>query len=271
MIQPKIIAVDATGLNKGVALAMQYSRRTPAECCNFVAKEVAFGAFERTPVTGAARVDEDMGKIVLPKIGKRGGIIKGTQLRSGKLIKVKRKNKTVEVPLAVLIIQARARPGSHYNDLTGGRYALTQSPFKGLSQAAGAAAMAAAESVMIKGRRRSASGFIRAGWLKAIQVLKNLSPRKYGGSSGRIPSGQNVEALGEVIPARKDSADTFCQIENDVGLAGKNSASHNRALQQYGAPALQAAMDKEGRVQMDYFLKKSGAEDLAKPVNDAWK
>lgn len=268
MIQP-IIKIDATGLNCGIALAQQYSKRAPAEGCNFVAKEVAFGAFKNTPVTGAARVDADMQKIASPKIGKRGGIIKGNQLRSGNLKKVNRKGKITMVPLAVLIIQASVSPGSRYNDLTGSRYARTQSPFKGVSREAGRAAMAAAENQMIKGRRRSASGFIRAGWLKAMKILKSLSPSKYGGNS-RIPSGQNVEALGDVIPAKSGKTETFCQIENDVGLAGKNSASHNRALQKYGAPALQAAMDREGKVQMDYFLKKSGKEDLEVPVNKAW-
>lgn len=269
MIRPTIIRIDATGLNRGIELAQQYSKRAPAEGCNFVAKEVAFGAFENTPVTGPARVDSDMMKIVSPKIGKRGGIVKGTQLRSGKLIKVQRKGKTVEVPLAVLIIQARANPDSRYNELTGGRYALPQSPFKGVSPAAGRAAMAVAENVMIKGRRRAANGFIRAGWLKAIKYLKALSPAKYQGRS-RLPAGQNVEALGDVIPAQSGKTETFCQIENDVGLDGKNSVSHNRALQQYGAPALQLAMETEGRKQMDYFLRKSGKEDLEVPVNKAW-
>lgn len=270
-MRPAIIKWDATGLNRGLALASQYTSKAPADACNFAAKEVAFEAYKNTPVTGAARVDSDMGKIVAPKIGKRGGTIKGVQLRSGKLITKTRKRKTVEVPLAVLIIQARANFGSHYNDLAGGRYALTGSPFKGVSPAAGRAAMAAAENQMIKARRRSANGFIRAGWLKAIKTLKGLVPSKYQGrSSGVQTSGQNVDALGDVVPAQSGRTQTYCQIENDVGLDGKNSVSHNRALQQYGAPALQLAMDTEGRKQMEYFLKKSGQEDLAGLVNKAW-
>lgn len=240
-------------------MASKYTKRAPADTCNFVGKEVAFGAYANTPYVTAPKIDAELDVIVSPVIGKRGKPLKNRKQYSI--------GKAQNVPLAALIIQARANSRSRYNVLTNLRYALSGSPFKGVSRQAGAAAMAALIDNMIKSRRRSVS-FIRAGWVRAMKVLKSLTPSRFGGKSG-IPSNAN-EALGDVIPAQQGRTETFCLIENDVGLEGKNSESHNRALQQYGAPALQMAMDMEGRKQMDYVLKKMGREELEMPVNKAW-
>ena len=269
LITPKV-TIDATKLNRGFALAREYSTTAPADACNYTAKEVAFGAYENTPVTTAARVDREFLIDTQPKIGVRGKPLKGKKiLKGGKVVNYERHGETTEVQLAVLIAQARANSSSKYNIATGFRYYLPRSPFAGVSRAAGRAAMASLIDSMLKGRRRSASGFLRAGWLASMTRLKRLVPAKYRGKSDVTTSGQNVDELGTVIPAKKGESKTFCQIENDVGLDNKNP-NQNKALIEIGSPALQRAMDTQGQKEMDYFLKKSGKEDLADPVNKAW-
>lgn len=254
------VKIDMTGFNRGFSLAQEFTKRTPADACNFAAKEVAFAAYKNTPFVTNDKIDSQLDVIVSPVIGKRGKPLKRKKQFSGGGA-----TSMSGVPLAALIVQARARPGSRYNALTGGRYALTQSPFKGVSRAAGQRAMAALVDVMIKSRHRSGH-FLAAGWLNSFYKLKSLVPSKYRGSSG-LPPATN-EGLGDAIPAQPGTR-AVCVIENDVGLDNKNP-SHNRALITYGSPALQSALDGEGRKQMDYFLSKTGREDLEGPVNRAW-
>lgn len=268
MITPNV-TIDARNLNNGLKIAQEFTSKSMADACNYAAKEVAYAAFKETPVTTAARVDSDLGKIIVPVLNKNGTISKSKRNYKGGKMGTKAGNETV--PLTVLIIQARARPGSHYNQITGGRYALTKSPFKGVSRAAGRAAMAALESSMIKGRRRAANGFIRAGWLPSIKVLRALTSRlNYGTTT--IPENLN-EGLGTVYPAKYNDKQASCTIESDVGFgssAGLNHASNNEALMRVGTPALQKAIDGVGVKQFEYILKKLGRIDLEIPVNAAW-
>jgi hypothetical protein len=271
LVQPTV-KIDATKLNRGFELAREYSKTAPADACNFTAKEVAFGAYQNTPVTTAERVNREFLIDTQPKIGVRGKPSKNKRiLKGGKVVDYTRGSVTTTVPLAVLIAQARANSNSKYNQLTGFRYYLPRSPYatgKG-GRAAGRAAMASLIDSMLKGRRRAASGFIRAGWLASMKRLKSLVPARYRKNSDVDSGGQNVEALGTVIPAKKGDAKAFCQIENDVGMDNKNP-SQNRALMEKGTPALQIAMDRQGQREMDFFLRKSGKEDLETPVNKEW-
>jgi hypothetical protein len=263
------VRVDGTRLNRGIELAMEFTTRAPADTVNFAAKEVAFGAYARTPVTGASRVDAELGVIGRPVIGVSGKTLKGKFNYKGTAKKrVVRNGRVVEVPFAVLIVQARTRPGSNYNVLTGGRYQLPPGIYKGLTAKQGQMLMAMYVDLMIKARHRSANGFIRAGFIPAMTLFKALSPVKYGGGGGNIPPGQNT-LLGRAVPALAGQTDVFAIIENDAGVDNRN-ASHNAAMLRVGAPALQAAMDEEGRKQMEYALRKAGEEDLRRPVQAAW-
>src|SRR6185312_9297154 len=95
------IKVDMTRFNYGFNLAMTVTSRLPSEAVNFAAKEVAFGAYANTPVTGADRVVSDLDVIGVPIIGKRG-----------KQIKKKSSNYIAntggsEPPFAALLVNAR--------------------------------------------------------------------------------------------------------------------------------------------------------------------
>lgn len=251
--------VDMTGFNRGFALANQFTRKTPEQACNYTGKEVAFAAYQDTPFVTIPVIDAQLEVIEAPVIGKRGKPLKRKKQFVG--------NAAIGVPLAALIIQARANPNSRYNQLTGGRYALTASPFKGVSREAGRAAMALMIDIMTKERHKSGH-FIAAGWLPSIRILKALVSTRLGGKA-RV-SGQYNDQLGTAIPAKAGESNTSCVIENDVGLEGLNGPSHNRALMTQGTPALQRALDTVGQKEMNYALSKMGREDLEIPVNKAW-
>jgi hypothetical protein len=266
-----IYKIDASGLNRGLDLARDWTKRTPMEAVNTASLEVAIGAKNRLPFVTVGRIDTELAtiKTEVIHIGKRGKPHKKTKNRfSGGL---GTSTKHPDVPLAVLIVQARARATSTYNQLTNNRYALAQSPFKGVSRQAGRLAMRLAVSRMIA-RRHSAIAFLKAGWIPAIKKLLSVSNNKWrrGGAafdgSGAFYGG----ALGTAKPAVANYY-ALCTIENDIGYEGLNASSFNHALQLYGGPALQAALDDEGAKQLQYYLMKSGDEELARKVNAAWK
>lgn len=260
------VTIDASGLNRGLALANQWTKRTPAQSCNQAALEVSLAAQKATPFVTPEVVDRELAIIATPIIGKRGKPTKKKYLKAFKTVD------NPEVPLAALIVAARANPNSHYNELTASRYKLPSNPFKGVPRAVGRWLMKSLIDRM--GKARHSSGhYLQAGWVKAIRgLLRSDRGRKYGGSgnAGVKPTGGNWENLGDVKPAQAGQPVAYAMIENSVGGEGANFESHNRALNQYGGPALQHALDNEGAKQMEYFLKKSGQEELANPVNKEW-
>lgn len=257
--------VDTSGLNRGLALAGQFTRKAPAQACNYAALSVAYEAQANTPFVTPQTVDTELAVIKTPLIGKRGkpkkklgyGSAKGSADRD-------------DVSLAVLIIQARGQYNSEYNQLTNYRYALFGSPFKGVSRAAGAALMSTLIHQMIASRHKSGH-FIAAGWLPSIKIMAASdrgvagTPRNAGGWFGKSYN----DKIGNASPAQIGSTVAVCTIENDVGLEGMNAESHNRALM-LTTPILQRAVDTVGAREMNYALAKLAKEDLEGPVNKAW-
>lgn len=249
-----------SGLNRGLKLAQDYTTRTPAQACNTAGYHVAVSARNLMPKVTVSTIDTELSVIATPVIGKRGKPLKNRKTFKGG-------SAPDEVPLSVLIIQARANPNSRYNQSTNQRYALTGSPFKGVSRAAGRAAMMLLEHSMIASRHRS-GGFLKAGWIPAIKALRSLAVLKY--SNGIIDvapaSAGNVDDLGSATPASVGGLSASCTIENNIGYTGKNASNFNRALWLKGAPALQQAVDGEGEKVMQNYLNKSG-KDLEREFN----
>lgn len=252
--------IDSTGLNTAIAFASRWTKRTPSEVVNTVGGEVAIGAKNGMPFVTVPTIDTELAVTVTPKIGKRGKPLKrGKQYSGGSGTA-----SNPDVALAVLIIQARARPGSNYNALTNNRYALTASPFKGLSRAAGRAAMAAMVSQMIA-RRHSSGAFLKAGWIECVKDLLPYSVNRFRRGSSNGPPLEGARSyyganLGGATPAQSGSVNAVCVIENDIGYEGANAASFDKALQLHGLPVLQNSLDKEGRNTMDYALNASNKE-----------
>ncbi len=258
-----------TNLQRGLALASAHTKRTLPELVNTSGYWIAINAKAGLPFVTPEKIDIELWTIKTPVIGARGKPLKRKKFyRAG----FSPQQRSEAAPLAALIIQARARPGSAYNDLTNNRYALAASPFKGVSREAGAARMAALIDKMIKQRHRSGH-FLIAGWIPNIRTLAPLASQKFlrGGPSPlegqRSYYGAN---LGEATPARPNLLLCICKIENHVGTQGPNAANFNRALILYGQPGLQSAVDREGKQQAQYGLQKAGAE-LKQLVDKHWK
>jgi hypothetical protein len=258
MITPTV-TIDASGLNRGLALAALYTRKTPARACNYAALEVAFETQKTTPMVTVPEIDSQLSVIKVEVIGKRGKPLKRKWFTGTKTAR------NPEVPLAVLIVQARANPNSRYNlEFTNSRYARP-SPFKGVSRAAGRMAMALAVHEMIALRHKSIA-FLRAGWSPVIKTLKQARRGSIVNTGIEALTPSN-DTLGAAIPAKEGDVRATCIIENQVGYKGQNQVSFDKALQLYGAPALQRALDGQGEKEMQYYLDKSYQSELVQPFN----
>lgn len=255
--------IDVSGFNKGFAFAKEYTKRTVSEVMNTSAYWVAVNFKQVLPFVTPQTIDSQLKVIKQDVIGKRGKVLKN-------------KKKYVQftgggVPVAALIIAARANPSSRYNQLTNSRYKLPKNPFKGVSRATGQAAMAALIDYMIK-KRHSSGKFLIAGIIPAIRTLYPLSKQKFikGGFSPRSDfNAARGQQKGFAIPAREGETNVTATIESDIGMTGRNAESHNRALLTIGTPLLQRAADNEGAKNMQYALDKM-AKELESGVNKHW-
>lgn len=271
MITPAIIAVDTRGLDRGIALARKWNKRAPAEAVNTAALYVASDAMKRTPAVPLATIDAQLDVIKTPVIGKRGKPLKN----KSRFTDMGGSSKFAGVPLAALIIQSRSLSKSpdyegrvdRYNALTNFRYATAHSPFFGKSRESGRQAMADAIHKLIA-RRHSSVAFIKSGWVAAIKTLSKFA--RIRGTTGVREGSDRAGDLGFAIPARPE-LQCQAQIENDVGERGVQAESFRAALIKYGEGPLQQAVDDEGKKQLEYYLKKSHDEELARQFNAACK
>lgn len=273
MSQPITITVDTARLVAGIRAAMAYTKRTMPQMINTSAYFVANAAFKGTPSVNPATIDSELGTLVIPTIGRSGKALKnkGT-FGADKMVTVVRNGKSSEVPLAVLIIQARSNPSSKFNQLTGGAYALPRSPFKGFNRSLGNQKMAALIDKMIK-RRHQGVHFLAAGWLPAIQALAGRAGRRFMRGATATPGGgknATIGSLGSSKAAVEGGLECYAMIENAVGTQGKNAKNHNAALLTHGTVPLQEAMDGEGERNIQYGLRKMH-EELQKEVGQHWK
>lgn len=261
------VTIDSKNLTAGIAAAWKYSKRTMPEIVNTAGYWISVNALHNTPFVAVERINTELGVIVTPKIGKRGKPL-STKSAKNRVYS----SRVGDVPVAALIVAARANPSSHYNQLTGGRYKLDKNPFKGVSRAAGRAAMAALVHRMIAARRSSVR-FIGAGFVKAIHDLKAFAAQKFlkgGPSPSEGDKDYHGADLGEGIPGEVSSLTPIAYVRSYVGTEGANAGSHNRALLTYAAPALQQATTQEGEYQANYALRKM-AEELKEETDKHWK
>lgn len=251
-----------TGFNRGHALAVQFTKKAPAESANYAGKEIAYTAFKNTPFVTPQKIDAELDIITLAKLGKKGQKLNTKYAKNRNYVSA-----TADESGAASIVRLRAWAGSKYNQLTNQRYFISGSPFAGLKGAARMAVIDVYVQTMINARHKSGH-FLAAGWLPSIRILKAVVNPQLGGAA-KIPSNYN-DALGTAEAARAGQPVVQCVIENDVGLDGKNAASHNHALLTIGLPALQRAVDTVGKKELEYALKKLGYENFQVPINAAW-
>lgn len=243
-------------------IALISSSRTPAQIVNTAAYWIAVNTKARTPFSTISTIDADLNvavDLVKTKGGKR--FLRGKKFQRenrsfGNLGNLAKLPQNEAVPLLALIINARANPGSKYNRLTGGRWALTASPFKGKYRAAGAQAMLGMMRRILAARHSSIK-YLLSGEIPAIRTLAPLAVNKYrrGGAS---PSQDNASYYGSdgvvrgyAIPASEGFTVT-ATIANATGTIGKNQKAQNEALWKYVAPARQEAIDIEAELMESY-------------------
>lgn len=260
-----VTTVSTAGLSAAIRERLKYPGRSEAQIANTAAYYIAGNAKNFMPFVGATKVNTELGVTVSPIVKKDGTLSKRNRKSYGKGVS------RSGVPITALIVAARANPASRYNvgdgdyKGTNSRYALAVNPFKGVSRAAGAAAMRLLVRKMVSARRKSGH-FLQSGWIGAIKALKPLAVVSRRVSDAAPLDGAkfdyNDEERGQAIPAVAGSWRVSAEIANSTGLQGVNAANFNAALHLYGEPALQAAIDKEEKGIMEY------AEAHYKPLND---
>ena len=266
------MTIDATGLANGIRASSVYSKRTMPEIVNTCMHWVAINATKTMPFVTPDKIDTELEVAKSrPPIGmhdKSGKLIFGKATYSAEKMITTADGR--EVPLAALIMSARANPDSRYNKKTDSRYALPAHFFKGYTRGLMHQKMEAFIHQMIAARHRS-GGFLKAGWREVSKLSIKHALQKFSPGWGPIPEGGvSNRMLGQVHYAAEGFT-CEASIENDVGTDSKhkNSENHNKALIRIGGPLLQNAVDVEGVKQMQYALRKAN-EELAQAVNKFW-
>lgn len=261
-------SVDITGLSLGVGMAEEYSKRTLPQICNTSAFWITVNTKNDMPFVAPGKMDSELAALVQPVnlIGKRGRPIKKKRLMASGISATQR-NK--DVALAILIVMARHRVGSNYNELTHYRYQLPAFP-QGMSRAEFQNQVAEEVHKMIA-RRHSSGKFLLAGFIQGIETLRPFTVQKFmrgvrtAGDRGALHSGVT---LGSAAPA-KPGLDVMALVVNGVGLEGDNKESFNDALNRIGAPILQRNVNAEGIRQME-FAAKEMEKELAAGISRYW-
>lgn len=262
------------GISAAVDAARVYSRRTPAVAINTAAFRIAVVTSALTPAVPPSRIDSELSVEVVPRLGKRGQPL---SLRSAKNRMYKADGTGSggephpDVPLSWLIISARAKAGSRFNQRTASRWLIRGGthPLKGARVAQFASIIGGFVTRMVKSRRSSTS-FLKSFWRPAITQLKSsglISPSALRGLGERAPTGRRSVAsdAGWAIPAREGITVT-CEIANAAGMRGSDALNrrHNEALHQYGGPALDQAIRQEWLSTLDYIAREEFKRNFGK-------
>lgn len=265
------ISWDQSRLNAAIRERLKLPGRTEAQVVNTAAYWVAVNAKRLTPFTTVARIDADLNVEIAPRFSKKGKMLPYSRKKRN-YASVAGTARTAGVPLAALIVNSQViRPdigktpsAKTFNFRTNFRYARHSSPFRGVSRAAGRAAMRGAVNRMIKARHSSIK-FIRSGWIWAIRTLNPLSVQRF--RRGETPPMDDAKTAfskiqrGDAIPAKEGSWSVEATIENSTGMDGINGARNNGALLRVGAGPLEEALNIEARLMEEYIERAYAKQD----------
>lgn len=244
MLVPYVKAVDSASLGRAIAMGLQVTSQEPRNLVLNAGRGVALKTKTLTPFVPMERIDTELGVISTPVLSTRGKR-KGLPLKSGK--------KNVSVPdqsLATKIVLARLHPGSKFNRLTKGRWALDRATFSPGAGKVGFWAKIKQVATRMVSARHSSTHFLQSGW---AAVYRKLTQIRYGGE----PLVQNtaVGAAAAAVNAGQGELGTATLfgsgpnvtllMENLIGMKGKNAESFNEALHKHGGPALQQGVDEQ--------------------------
>ena len=256
------VRLEYSGLSQVVALARTFNRRSPAVAANTAGYRIARAAQKFTPVATLAKIDANMAATIVPVLSKVDGL--------------PTKKKTVAVANpgpATKIVLARMHPGSRYNKLTGSYWAIDRMKFSPGEGATGFWRKVYYRAVTMVKARHSSTHFLMKGWTpgwRAILATGLVSKSANRGMATAPPSRRKYpNDSGYAIPA-VEGIRARCEVGNRIGLGGSNavlSEKHNRALHQYGGPALERAKAQEFDQTVTYVLKEMAKDTFAPAVS----
>lgn len=247
--------VDASRVIKAIELAMfTVKKKTLPKLLWSVANDTAYDAQKRTKALEQGWIDNAMEVDVISytnatrtRISKNKRGTKFTKTPANPFLPAK------AVPLGVLIIMARHRQGSKWNEATDYRWNLIgQALPTGKGTAAARQAQIAAELTrMIRGRH-SSTHFLQHGWSAVTKALKRIKPDGAIGFGEKAlaesdPTSWARRPLGSAESSGYDSLQ-WIRISNDVGFDETAAFSphlderRRRYLFAVAGPALEEAL-----------------------------
>jgi hypothetical protein len=220
-------------------------------------------AQNQTPFVGLGRIDADLDVEVTPLTA----LGRPSRAKNPKHFKVEQRR--TPVARGILIVMARMNPGSRYNKITGGRWAI---PASKLPTGPGTAEARQTIIGQILSKmtlvRHSSSKFLKSGFKAARNecVSSPLFKNRYRKVSGTMNDNRlntmDARELGR-IETTLPSGNTF-QITgyNNVGEGGNAvlDAKHRAALIAYASGPLEDAVRREESVQVAEFEKRMAAQ-----------
>lgn len=265
--------VDTSGLAALVDSASRFSGRAPGVAVATACYRVGMAAMKNSPVTPAEQIYSELSVEVTIAVGPRGGKRKSMALTDANSYDVLK-----PIPFAALIVIARMRPGSNFNRLTGGRFAIpnnTKLTEKQLTAPGVKAWLAAKTSTINSGKRmvssrQSSRAFLKSLWVAGLRQLVAtglVSQSAFGGgqSRGTALRGKGPDDGGWAV-VHTTGATATAELANAAGLVGGNSvmaARHNEALWRYVAPILENAVATEALQTMEYIAKQEARAEFA--------
>ena len=248
------MAVDTSALERAIPQIVAFGRRTMQQQCVTSAYFICRNAMNETE------------KIFPDSIDARLGIKVTSYTNANKNRVSKAKNRTrfksssavgKAVPLGVLVIMARMRPGSNYNALTGNKWALDSSLLKtGPGTAMQRQGMIDALLTKMISARRSSSAYLKSGWKTPLRLLyaspfmvkKSAAFRQSVANESATDQGnaRNTERLGDATINAAGDAIMVTAI-NYTPLGGNSALEerHQHYAELQALPPLIAAVEKE--------------------------
>ena len=244
------VAIDTSGLNAAIAERVKVGRRTAAEVVNNSAYWVARNTINYAPASTVLAIDASLKITATANLTPSGNV--GKKRYTSGNVTIKGKNgRMKEVPVAALIISARAKAGSRYNILTNNRWFLSEHPMEGKSRAAGRREMRKIINKMVGARHKSTS-YLRSGFVKALRILGPYVQKNRPGGSPNPDRSMALDASGDArgdATVAQPGVAPSASISNLTGGEGPNAIEQNEYLWALVGPALLRAL-KEEEVEM---------------------
>lgn len=222
---------DQTKFDAALREYVKFSGRTLQVIVNTKAYYIARKALWFTVKGDYTRMRMSLGGMVpIQRITKKGKLVNSRYLELTRA-------RDVEAPLAVAILQARARKEGK------------RSVYFGVSHAKGVRLMAAAVRGLLTARARSI-GFIKSGWLPSIQILAPLSDRE-----GEPQIDRTAREIGRPKGTARPATIGF-QLRAEIVNLASPIRDKKGALLSYGSRGLDQAFADETASMWEYIERK---------------